>query len=310
MTEQDDLVFRPPTPADAPVVTRLVNDSLLHEIGMADLDPHELEKRWRQSGSLDHLAVAQTHAGEIVGYLATEVDAGSAHIYFEGCTAERALGRGIGTALIKETQARAEALASQLKKPVTLETDVNGQAACDLLAAQGFQVTGRNFAMFMDLDDDLPPPEWPQGIAPRPYVVGVDDREFFDVIVRGFEMDPAITAESWLNRKTLPDFSPDLWWFAQSDHDAVAAIECRDHWHAQSDTGWVKNIAVLAGWRRMGIGRALLLHAFARFRLEGRSRVVLGVDADNPTHAREFYESIGMYTGAEGSDHRKIIEGR
>jgi mycothiol synthase len=306
MSLPQDLVLRAPTLRDVPAVAHLVNTSLLREIEMAVLDPADLEAEWRQLDSLDHIAVVQDRE-EIVGYLTTQVDDGRASIYFEAFTSEHSLGRGIGSALIQEAQSRAGALADGLGKPVTLETDVNSEAARDLLARHGFELTGGSFPMFMDLDDRLPVPQWPQGIELRPYLQGSDDKEFFDVMARGFELHPDITLESWLERQSRADFSADLWWFAQSADGAVAALECRAQWHAQRDTGWVKNIAVLPEWRRLGVGRALLFHAFRRFRQRGCNRAVLGVDADNPTKAKDFYERIGMRTGAEGTDHRQVV---
>ncbi|MDP9226465.1 MAG: GNAT family N-acetyltransferase [Actinomycetota bacterium] len=283
-----------------------MNDSLLREIGMADLDPVALEDEWQRLGRLDHLAVVQAKTGELVGYLSTEVDDSRAEIYFEAFTSEDALGRGIGTVLVEEAQLRARALARRLQKPVTLGTDVNGGGRA-LLDHCGFELVERNFAMFMDLDDRPPPPVWPEGVELRPYSQGVDDREFFEVMVRGFEMDPKTPLESWLERQKLPDYHPDLWWFAQSNAGPVGVLECREQWHAQRDTGWIKNLAVLPDWRRHGVGRALLLHAFALFHDRGRARVVLGVHAGNPTRAKDFYERVGMYAGAEGTEHRKVI---
>jgi ribosomal protein S18 acetylase RimI-like enzyme len=301
------LVFRTPLPQDAVAVARLVNESLLREIGMADLDPAALESEWRRLGRLDHLAVVQGGDDQIAGYLTTEIDENRPHMYFEGFTAEAFLGQGIGNALIEEAEARAVALAKRLQEPVPLETDVNDDRVRDLLDKRGFEMTGGSFPMFMDLHDPAPAPHWPEGVALRPYVQGDDDHEFFDVLARGFELDPSFTPESWLERKSLPDFSPDLWWFAQAAEGPVAALECRAQWHAQTDTGWIKNIAVLSEWRRRGVGRALLFHAFGRFRELGRTRAVLGVEAENPTQAKDFYERIGMYAGSEGTDHRKII---
>jgi mycothiol synthase len=303
----EGFIFRTPVPEDAGAVARLVNDSLLREIEMADLDPAALETEWRRLGQLDHLAVVEGHDGDLAGYLTTEVTDDGADMYFEGFSAEAFLGRGIGNALIEEAEARASGVAQRLERPVTLATDVNDDRARDLLARRGFEKTGASFPMFMDLHDPAPVPHWPEGVTLRPYVQGDDDGEFFDVMARGFELDPSFTLESWLERQSLPDFSPDLWWLAQAAEGPVAALECRKQWHAQTDTGWVKNIAVLPEWRRRGVGRALLFHAFERFRELGRSRAVLGVDSANPTRAKDFYERIGMYAGSEGSDHRKII---
>ena len=67
------------------------------------------------------------------------------------------------------------------------------------------------------------------------------------------------------------------------------------HPHATiADLGWSDILAVRRPWRRRGISRALLLHAFERFRERGFVRAGLGVDADCVTGAHSLYESVGM----------------
>jgi ribosomal protein S18 acetylase RimI-like enzyme len=58
--------------------------------------------------------------------------------------------------------------------------------------------------------------------------------------------------------------------------------------------GWVESLAVRRAWRRRGLGRALLLHAFRAFHGRGSTAAGLSVDAENPTGALRLYESVGM----------------
>jgi ribosomal protein S18 acetylase RimI-like enzyme len=51
--------------------------------------------------------------------------------------------------------------------------------------------------------------------------------------------------------------------------------------------------------RGSGLGRALVLTAFAGLHARGARRVMLGVDADNSTGAMELYRSLGMRTMIE-----------
>ena len=60
-------------------------------------------------------------------------------------------------------------------------------------------------------------------------------------------------------------------------------------------SGWVGILGVLREWRRRGIGRALLLHAFHEFKRRGLPRAGLGVDAESLTGANRLYESAGMH---------------
>ena len=63
---------------------------------------------------------------------------------------------------------------------------------------------------------------------------------------------------------------------------------------AEFGTGHVNILGVRPGWRRRGLGRALLLHSFRELRDRGRLKADLGVDAENTTGAVRLYERAGM----------------
>ena len=60
------------------------------------------------------------------------------------------------------------------------------------------------------------------------------------------------------------------------------------------DRGWVDYLAVSASHRGRGIGPALLRRSFAMFADRGVRRVLVSVDAQNPTGATAVYERVGM----------------
>ena len=53
----------------------------------------------------------------------------------------------------------------------------------------------------------------------------------------------------------------------------VGAAMNRSQWHAQADTGWVKNLGVRSGHRGAGVGRALLFESARRFYERGTLRM-------------------------------------
>jgi ribosomal protein S18 acetylase RimI-like enzyme len=69
----------------------------------------------------------------------------------------------------------------------------------------------------------------------------------------------------------------------------------------------VGELGVLRPWRRRGLGRALLLQAFAAFRERGLGRAGLGVDAESLTGAHRLYESAGMRVSTRFDILEKVV---
>ena len=59
-------------------------------------------------------------------------------------------------------------------------------------------------------------------------------------------------------------------------------------------SGFVKDLAVAAPWRKMGLGTALLRAAFREFKPRGAHFVDLKVEASNPSGAVSVYRRLGM----------------
>ncbi|MEU8044587.1 GNAT family N-acetyltransferase [Micromonospora echinofusca] len=109
--------------------------------------------------------------------------------------------------------------------------------------------------------------------------------------------------------RDIPDYEPlgfDLWrarigadpawdeWFvAEVDGEPAGILQSSDQGLDRNE-GWVKNLAVLPGQRRRGVGAALLHHAFARYAAKGRASAGLGVDLTNPTAPLSLYRSVGL----------------
>lgn len=78
--------------------------------------------------------------------------------------------------------------------------------------------------------------------------------------------------------------------------------------HVAGDTLEVDNLAVAAGWRRRGIGTALMAALAAQARARGARRVTLEVRASNVA-AQRFYERCGLQVvGRRGAYYREPVE--
>ena len=74
------------------------------------------------------------------------------------------------------------------------------------------------------------------------------------------------------------------------------------------DEGTVGMIGVRRPWRRLGLGRALLLHSFDAFRSAGLLVAKLGVDSENADRAVALYESVGMSVTRRNTLYGRTLE--
>jgi ribosomal protein S18 acetylase RimI-like enzyme len=87
-----------------------------------------------------------------------------------------------------------------------------------------------------------------------------------------------------------------LWWLAAVDGVPAAGL----YGSTLPTSGYVDTLGTLREFRGNGLGRLLLLTAFAEFHRRGFRKVALGVDATNPTGALGLYESAGMRAEHQG----------
>ncbi|HKG20106.1 MAG TPA: GNAT family N-acetyltransferase [Candidatus Limnocylindrales bacterium] len=219
-------------------------------------------------------------------------------------------GHGLGSELLGRMEARARELAQQgpAGEEVWLGHDAasTNQGAKDLLERQGFELIRHFWKMGVELTDEPPPAQWPEGIRLERFRAG-DERAVFEASNDAFqdhwEHQPHEFDEwrAWMvDRK---DFDPSLQLLAR-DGDEIAGISLCN---VDGNEGWVQVLGVRPPWRRRGLGEALLLASFRELRGRGVPRAVLGVDAANPTGATRLYERVGMRVLNQEDVYRKIV---
>jgi ribosomal protein S18 acetylase RimI-like enzyme len=192
-------------------------------------------------------------------------------------------GREVGTRLISGAWSTNEHVLAELRR-------------------RGYSLVRQSQRMEVELDRPTPPPELPESARVRTFRPG-DERTFYELEQETFadtwEPD-AESYEEWSHWMLQPPaFAPDLWLLAVAgEHEEpVGLAVCHPH-PGRPELGWVRVLGVRRDWRRRGLGRALLLHAFGAFRDRGLTRAGLGVDATSPTGANRLYESVGMHVRA------------
>ena len=204
-------------------------------------------------------------------------------------------GRGIGSALFDRIESRAAELLEGASAP-RFRHSISGAdvAAAALVGARGLRPIRHFWHMQIDLAGPVEPGPAPDGIEIDGIDPADDLRAVHAIIAAAFVDDPGDHPEPfdrWLEEHTSsPTYDPTLWLLARDGGVPIGALVAS----AGDDGGWVDWLAVLASYRRRGIGAALLRRSFASFAARGLRRVLLNVDAENVTGATAVYERVGM----------------
>jgi ribosomal protein S18 acetylase RimI-like enzyme len=280
--------LRPPTDADVPAIVLLASEHSPEPVGEDDV-----KRSWTSPEV--HVERDVRYEGTSYGMVESIGD-GRAWIELRGDPSP---------AMLNWAEARAVEIAPRL-----FSGGWSGQASLlRALEERGFRLIRHSHRMLIDLSRPTPAPVWPDGIECRTFRAG-DERTFYDVYVESFKDSWEPIEESyemwahWL--LDGPSFVPDLWFLALEGDEPTGAAICHPHETAE-DLGWVRILGVRRPWRKRGLGRALLLEAFAAFRERGFARAGLGVDAESVTGANRLYEQAGMHVSARFDVYEKVL---
>ncbi len=143
--------------------------------------------------------------------------------------------------------------------------------------------------MRRDLREPIDPPAWPAGTEVQFFLPG-HALEVHALLMLAYESGGGSVAPFsvwWPALASDTEFDPALCILAQdAGGRTVGVAQC---W----TSAFVKDLAVHPGWRRRGLGRALLLHAFSVFKQRGAETVDLKVEAGNLAAVR-LYRNVRM----------------
>jgi mycothiol synthase len=293
--------LRAPLEDEAPVLRTLIDEHAQASFGEVELSEEEIRswfsnpKVWIQIAERD---------GRLVGYLDVAAEEGGRF----NCDI-RTLDAEAAKALVAaaEERARTEAGAGAVVRGY-----VQGDEPVlrDVYESTGWRPIRHSFQMQIELTDDIPEPEWPDGLTPRNFRPGEEERVY--------EAHMDAFADHWdFRRQPMEDwrrftvdhhgFDPTLWWLVE-DGDELAGLSLNS-WHFSGDPqfGWVGVLGVRPPWRKRGLGMGLLRQSFRDFRSRGATRVGLGVDAENTTGAVRLYERAGMHAVRRNDAYEKTL---
>lgn len=160
------------------------------------------------------------------------------------------------------------------------------------------------FDMTRDLSEPIDEPQLPEGFtlshsSAEPEDIAAWVEAFNLSFIDHWNHHP-MTVESqayWLTAS--PNYVPEIDLIAVSADGTVAAfcfcwIDKADNERNDRLEGWIDMLGTRRGYRKIGLGRAMLLAGLHGLREEGITLAKLGVDADNPTGALQLYEATGF----------------
>jgi mycothiol synthase len=279
--------LRPTSVDEAPAIKALLEEHALASFGEPELSEEEV-RSWFGQKNLEFRVVERD--GDLVGYLDIQLqESGRFPADVRTLDAEAA-----ALLLAEAEQIGRERGANVVRSFVQGDDPV----LRPVLEEAGWQPIRYSFQMQIDLDGELPAPEWPDGLSPRNLQLGEEERVYeahMDAFADHWEHH-RYTYEDWRNFNVgRHSFDPSLWWLVD-EGDELAAISL-NAWHFSGDPqfGWVHVLGVRPQWRKRGVGTALLHHSFRDFKERGATRVGLGVDGENATGAVRLYERVGMH---------------
>ena len=266
--------------------------------GDSDWTADELREEWERL-ELDRDAWLVELDGRI-GAVAHLLDRRGDRFIGDAYVHPELVGRGLGTRVLELLEERVREIVQSSPEggDVVLQCAhlVGDARAPRLLRSRGYEYVRSGFRMVAELAAVEREPVWPPRIELRPFDVERDGRRVHEAIEEAFADEWGHIArpfEEWRKRAfDVPRFDPGLVPVAW-DGGEIAGVSL-NYAKRMGDWGWIGSIGVRPAWRRRGLGLALLLESFRRFRASGETTVALGVDASNPTGAVRLYERAGM----------------
>jgi mycothiol synthase len=254
----------------------------------AAAEPVDLADFWRNA-NFDGASWVVERDGTAVGF-AAGMERGPSNDYWATVRPEVA-GLGLSSWLLSRAEQHALGAGSVVLRAGCIAENIT---AASLFRDLGFREVRHYFQMRVDFERAPAAPSPPAGIELTP-LRAEDARAFHATLNEAFAEEwgwHAAPFEEWRERRLeAPDTDLSLWFVARDGDELAGVVRCEAR---RDGGGWVGALGVLEPWRRRGLGRALLLHAFGEFHRRGAPYVGLGVDAENPTGATRLYEAAGM----------------
>ncbi|MBD1909518.1 MULTISPECIES: GNAT family N-acetyltransferase [unclassified Leptolyngbya] len=158
------------------------------------------------------------------------------------------------------------------------------------------------FRMRRSLIEPVPEPQLPDGFYIRQVDPEVDAEAWVEMFNQSFidhwNHHP-MTLEEYRYYTSMSNYDASMDFVAVSPDGTLAAfcyaqIDMQENARSGQQEGWINLLGTRRGFRRQGLGRAMLLAGLHRLVAAGMNSALLGVDVDNPNGALGLYRSAGF----------------
>lgn len=291
--------LRRPCADDADAVTDLKRRVEIAYRGESPVTTNDVVEEWSlpRLRPEEDLWLVEAARGEVVGYAFVWPEDPPLMYVAEQTVHPAHRGHGLSALLLDLCEERAERAAQGTGHGrgvvLCVWTHESDASRSSLFEARGYRHVRTFLRLAADLADP-PPPTWPAGIAVRGFRLRQDAAAVHAALDEAFRdhwRPEVLSLEEWrAYRLERPGLDLGLWWVAWDGEEVAGALEAAE----TPLGGYIEELAVRRPWRGRGLGRALLLQAFAELRRRGCTSVFLGVDSENPTGAVGLYGSVGM----------------
>lgn len=226
-------------------------------------------------------------------------------------------GSGIEAQIVQWAEARVQEIGQEFKGAVKLNSAARSHLRdrFAMLEQHGFSWCRTFKRLSRSLVEPIPTVSLPEGFTIRPVNPAEDGAAWVEMFNQTFvdhwNHHPA-TLERFDYYRSLPIHNPELDLVAIAPDGTMAAF-CLSMIYAEENAqlgrqeGWVGLLGTRRGYRRLGLGRVLLLEGLRRLQAAGMDTALIGVDSQNPNQAYRLYEEVGFQLLFESLVYVKVI---
>ncbi len=306
---------------DLPAVVELLNscdaaDQLDDNYAIDDL---RLEFADPRLDPANDLRLWEDADGALIGFgqvwLEPDADPVEGSLYWRVATAAR--GSGVEDEIMAWAGERVRQVACANGRAAWLRCSTRAEFAYGHALPQrhGMRIDRHFFQMHRPLDQPIEPVALPAGFRLRHVADAADVAAWVAAFNQSFidhwNFHP-ITLESHMHWMQHPSYRPAHDLIAVAEDGTIAAfsfciIDAEENARNQRNYGSIAMLGTRRGYRRRGLGRAMLLAGLQRLKADGAAVAKLNVDTENPTGALRLYESVGFHVAHSWQSYSKEL---